>query len=55
MLIAITQRLAYSGSVNKKMLTEVMRHLGSKTSKAKAAAARENGKRGGRPRKKSKR
>lgn len=41
--------------MNKKTLREVMRYLGSQKSDAKAAAARENGKRGGRPRKKDKR
>jgi hypothetical protein len=35
--------------MNKKMLSEVMRYLGSRTSNAKAAAARKNGKLGGRP------
>jgi hypothetical protein len=35
--------------MNKKTLSEVMRYLGSRTSKAKAAAARKNGKLGGRP------
>jgi hypothetical protein len=37
--------------MNKKQIAEVMRYLGSQKSKAKAAAARKNGKRGGRPRK----
>jgi hypothetical protein len=35
--------------VNKKTIAEVMRFLGSQTSTAKAKAARQNGKRGGRP------
>ena len=37
--------------MNKKQLSEVMRYLGKRKSPAKAAAARKNGKRGGRPRK----
>lgn len=37
--------------MNKKLLSEVMRYLGSQTSAAKAKAARKNGKLGGRPRK----
>jgi hypothetical protein len=37
--------------MNKKQVAEVMRYLGSQKSKAKAVAARKNGKRGGRPRK----
>jgi hypothetical protein len=41
--------------MNKKQLSEVMRYLGSQKSAAKAKAARENGKRGGRPRIKGKR
>jgi general stress protein YciG len=36
----------------KKYLAEIGRQGGSSTSKAKAEAARENGKKGGRPRKK---
>lgn len=47
----ITQRIGYYEPVDKKTLREVMRYLGSKTSDAKAKAARENGKLGGRPRK----
>lgn len=35
-----------------KLISEAMRLLGSRTSKAKAAAARANGKKGGRPKKK---
>jgi hypothetical protein len=41
--------------VDKKLIAKVMAELGSRTSKAKAKAARENGKKGGRPRKKGKR
>jgi hypothetical protein len=37
--------------MDKKLIAKVMAELGSRTSKAKAAAARENGKKGGRPRK----
>lgn len=37
--------------MNKKTLSEVMRYLGSRTSAAKAKAARKNGRLGGRPRK----
>jgi hypothetical protein len=37
--------------VDKQTLREVMRYLGSKTSKVKAQASRKNGKLGGRPRK----
>jgi hypothetical protein len=37
--------------MNKKTIAEVMRYLGSRKSKAKAAASRRNGKLGGRPRK----
>jgi len=35
--------------MNKKQISEVMRHLGSQKSKAKAVAARKNGLKGGRP------
>ena len=38
-------------NMNKATLSEVMRYLGSKTSKAKAEAARTNGRKGGRPKK----
>lgn len=41
--------------MNKKTLREVMGYLGSIKSPAKAKAARENGKKGGRPRKDRKR
>jgi hypothetical protein len=41
--------------VDKKLISKVMAELGSRTSKAKAAASRENGKKGGRPPKKGKR
>jgi hypothetical protein len=51
----ITQQTGYSHPMNKKLLSEVMRYLGSQKSAAKAKAARENGKRGGRPRTKGKR
>ena len=37
--------------VDKKLIAKVMAELGKRTSKAKAAAARKNGKKGGRPRK----
>jgi len=37
--------------MDKKLIAKVMSELGKRTSKAKAAAARENGKKGGRPRK----
>jgi hypothetical protein len=37
--------------VNKKQISEVMKYLGSIKTKAKARASRENGKLGGRPRK----
>lgn len=37
--------------MNKKLISAVMRELGSRTSKKKAEAARRNGKLGGRPRK----
>jgi hypothetical protein len=47
-----TQRMGYDiRIVDKKLISKVMAELGSRTSKAKAAAARENGKKGGRPRK----
>jgi hypothetical protein len=35
--------------MNKKQIAELMSYLGSRKSKAKAAAARANGKKGGRP------
>ena len=38
-------------SMDNKLIAKVMSELGKRTSKAKAAAARENGKKGGRPRK----
>jgi len=44
--------MGYRPIVDKKLIARVMAELGSRTSKAKAAAARENGKKGGRPRKK---
>jgi hypothetical protein len=37
--------------MNKSLISQVMRELGSRKSKAKAVAARKNGKLGGRPRK----
>jgi len=37
--------------MKEKLLSQVMRYLGSRTSAAKAKAARKNGKLGGRPRK----
>lgn len=46
-----TQPLGYNTSMDKKLISKVMAELGRRTSKAKAAAARENGKKGGRPRK----
>ena len=39
--------------MNKKLIAQVMSELGKRTSKAKAKAARANGKKGGRPRKKA--
>ena len=50
-----TQRLGYGTTMDKKLISKVMAELGKRTSKAKAAAARENGKKGGRPPKKGKR
>jgi hypothetical protein len=47
--------MGYDSVVHKKLIAKVMAELGRRTSKAKAAAARENGKLGGRPRKKGKR
>ena len=44
-------RSLYDPNMNKKTISEVMRYLGSRKTAAKAAAARENGKLGGRPRK----
>jgi hypothetical protein len=37
--------------MNQKLIAKVMSELGKRKSKAKAKAARENGKKGGRPRK----
>jgi len=37
--------------MDKRLIAKVMAELGSRTSKAKAKAAQENGKKGGRPRK----
>jgi hypothetical protein len=45
-----TQPLGYNTDMDKKLIAKVMAELGKRTSKAKAAAARENGKKGGRPR-----
>src|SRR5262249_31920862 len=42
---------AIISAMNKKLLSQVMSELGKRTSKANAAAARKNGKLGGRPRK----
>jgi hypothetical protein len=42
-------------TMNKKQISEVMRYLGSQKSKAKAVAARKNGKLGGRPKGSTKR
>ena len=36
---------------NREWMSELARHAGSRTSAAKASASRENGKKGGRPRK----
>jgi hypothetical protein len=41
--------------MDKRLVAKVMSELGKRTSKAKAKAARENGKLGGRPRRKGKR
>jgi hypothetical protein len=46
-----TQRIGYIRNMDKKLIAKVMAELGKRKSKAKAAAARENGKKGGRPRK----
>lgn len=46
-----TQRIGYDFIVDKKLIAKVMAELGKRTSKAKATAARKNGKKGGRPRK----
>ena len=54
-VIDITQLIGYSTSVDKKLIAKVMAELGRRTSPAKKKAARENGKLGGRPRKKGKR
>jgi hypothetical protein len=41
--------MGYHDIMDKRLIAKVMAELGSRTSKAKAAAARENGKKGGRP------
>jgi len=49
--IAQPNRRVYIRSMNKKLLSEVMRYLGSQKSTAKAKASRVNGRKGGRPKK----
>ena len=55
MLLTITQALRYCSPVNREQISRIAAALGklggSVKSKAKAKAARENGKKGGRPRK----
>ena len=55
MLLDKTQAVRYRPTMNKKQISEIAAALGrlggSVKSKAKAAAARKNGKKGGRPRK----
>jgi hypothetical protein len=43
--------MGYRVIVDKKLISKVMAELGKRKSKAKAAAARKNGAKGGRPRK----
>jgi hypothetical protein len=54
-LLTITQAVRYDSAVNRKQISKLAAALGklggSVKSKAKAKAARENGKKGGRPRK----
>lgn len=51
LLLDKTQRMGYIPIVDKRLISKLMAELGKRTSKAKAAAARKNGKKGGRPRK----